>query len=737
MQRARAAGAATAILVGLAAVAALAPAAAAPAAARTVHTGKVDRFNVGATHSPALEHLLSARPAHSPTATRASAAGVLATTPTVQGIDVASFQHAGGPIIWSDVAAAQYKFAFIKVSEGSYYTNPYYASDATGAQGVGLFTAPYAFAIPNYSGGALQADYALDAANYAPNGRTLPLILDIEYDPYANKPPPMGDGTSGFCYGLSTTQMVAWIDAFVTEADRRMGQLPVIYTTAQWWDTCTGGSTAFAADPLWIAGNNSANTGPTMPPPWSNWTYWQYTNSAALTPGISGTFDASYLSASALELAAPASQSNKTGSTPANLSVNALDGTPTAASFTATGLPSGMSIDATSGVISGTLPATPGAFPVSITATAGGPSSTQSFYWRVYSGVSMGRLGSQTGTVGSPVRFQVPVSDGLTGCTLQLSASGLPHGLTMSSCGLISGWLTTSGQYQVSVQVTDSTGAVVAHGSFGWKVVGASGGGPAGHIRLSRDGKCLDELHPGDIAIETCSGAAAQRWTIAADGSVRINGMCLAAKAVVGTSTAPVALDVATCAKEQRWQLGSNAVLTNLSNHRCLADTGGANGSRAVAALCQATPNSTGSASKPSSSQQWTLPAGLLSAGIPRYCASDVRGSAPVGAVTLQGCKNEAQQAWTVQPNGTIGIAGQCLGLTGGQTTPGTLVRLGRCDGKADQTWQLPGGPIGVRVFSPLAGLCLADPRDRTTAGTQLIIGPCVAGDPGISWRVS
>ena len=58
-----------------------------------------------------------------------------------------------------------------------------------------MFVAPYAFAIPNYSGGALQADYALDHASYAPDGQTLPLVLDIEYDPYDGAAP-TGDGTN-------------------------------------------------------------------------------------------------------------------------------------------------------------------------------------------------------------------------------------------------------------------------------------------------------------------------------------------------------------------------------------------------------------------------------------------------------------------------------------------------------------------------------------------------------------
>ncbi len=194
------------------------------------------------------------------------------------------------------------------------------------------------------------------------------------------------------------------------------------------------------------------------------------------------------------------------------------------------------------------------------------------------------------------------------------------------------------------------------------------------------------------------------------------------------------------CAKDgQRWQLGSNAVLKNLANGRCLADTGTRNGTRAVAAVCKATPNNTGSASTPSATQQWTLPAGPLTSGIAGNCASSLGGrSDPAGAVTLRRCKRSAQQAWTIEPDGAISSAGKCLGTAGGRTAPGTQLRLERCvRGAASQVWQLSGGPVGVQVVSPVAGLCLADPGDGAKAGTQLVIDPCVAGDPGISWRVS
>ncbi len=725
-----------AVAIAVAVLGATGAAAASPSASAQTGAsggGRIDRFNEGATHSPEVERSL-ARPAIAPAAAaRVMQAAMASAAPSVEGIDVASFQHPNGAAInWTQVAGARYKFAFIKVSEGSYYTNPYYSGDAGAATSAGMFVAPYAFAIPNYSGGALQADYALDHAGFAGDGdgRTLPLILDIEYNPYD-----VADGTNE-CYGLTQSQMVAWIAAFVAESDRRTGQLPVIYSTADWWDSCTGDSASFAGDPLWVA--NFGVTTPAVPAAWNGtYTYWQYTDAATpsgLPAGI--VTDASWLSSTALELAAVGNQTNQNRGIGVSRQVNALAGSGSA-TVSATGLPPGLSIDASAGVASGQTRLRVAAFPVSVTASApGDPSVTQSFMWDVHGRVSLGPLSSRSGSVGSPVQYQVPAADGLPGCTLQFSASGLPRGLRISSCGLISGWPATSGRYTVRVHVTDSSGAALATGSFTWTIARAGGSGPAGHIQLSPDGKCLTARSATNIAIEPCTVAANQRWTIAADGSVRVNGSCLAATAASSSSAG--ALDLASCNGRQRWQLGSNAVLIYVSDGNCLADTGRWNGARAVAALCQATWNNTGSASTPSPSQQWILPAGPLTSGIAGSCASNLIALGErIGAVTMRACNGTGRQAWTLEPDGALSVGGKCLGLTGGATAPGTHVRLFACSGSADQVWQLAGGPIGVHVVSPVAGLCLAAPGDRAVSGTPLVIGPCVTGDPGIAWRVS
>ena len=48
----------------------------------------------------------------------------------ITGVDVASYQHPGGAAIdWGQVRSAGHRFAYVKASEGTSYTNPYFAQD--------------------------------------------------------------------------------------------------------------------------------------------------------------------------------------------------------------------------------------------------------------------------------------------------------------------------------------------------------------------------------------------------------------------------------------------------------------------------------------------------------------------------------------------------------------------------------------------------------------------------------
>jgi GH25 family lysozyme M1 (1,4-beta-N-acetylmuramidase) len=336
-----------------------------PPSAVTVKPPVVDgvrRIDIGSTHSPQLLHELSASPA----ATAAPPADAGA-----RGVDVASFQHPRGAAInWRRVAQAGYKFAFIKATEGDYYANPYYAADLAQAKAAGLYVTGYHFAVPNVSGGASQARYAVEHGSYAADGRILPLALDIEYNPYGAE-----------CYGLTKARMVSWISAFGAEVRNLTGQSPIIYSTANWWRTCTGNSTAFGADPLWVAGYGSSS--PPMPVGWRNWTFWQYTSGGSV-PGISGKVDVSYFNRAVVRLLDPGTQQAKAG-TSIRLqvgSLNAASGQPPR--FTAARLPAGLSISA-HGQIAGTLPAAAaGRHTVTVTgANSSGATGSVSFSWTV------------------------------------------------------------------------------------------------------------------------------------------------------------------------------------------------------------------------------------------------------------------------------------------------------------------------------------------------------------------
>jgi GH25 family lysozyme M1 (1,4-beta-N-acetylmuramidase) len=262
--------------------------------------GLVDRYNVGAAHSPELLRELAGP---------LTATGVASGTLT-EGVDVAAAQHPDGAAIdWPQVAAAGYTFAGVKATEGDYYANPYYAGDVAGAQAAGLRVTGYHVAIPNVSGGGAQAGYAVSRLGTTAGGQPRPLALDVEYDPYT------ATDHSNQCYGLTAAQLVSWISAFTTEAKRLTGQTPLVYTTASWWSACTGDSTAFSTGPLWVAGYGPGQ--PAGPAAWRSWAYWQFT-SAGTVPGIAatGATDVSYASPRRTSPFTPAAVSRATSPSP-------------------------------------------------------------------------------------------------------------------------------------------------------------------------------------------------------------------------------------------------------------------------------------------------------------------------------------------------------------------------------------------------------------------------------------
>lgn len=180
---------------------------------------------------------------------------------TVQGFDISGYQPS---VNFAAAYSSGARFVIIKATEGTSYQNPSFSSQYTGATNAGFIRGGYHFAQPASSTGAAQATYFLaHGGGWSKDGITLPGMLDIEYNP-----------SGATCYGLSASAMVSWISSFVTTYHSKTGVYPMIYTTADWWTTCTGNSKAFnQLCPLVLARYSSAPG--TIPGGWPYQTIWQ------------------------------------------------------------------------------------------------------------------------------------------------------------------------------------------------------------------------------------------------------------------------------------------------------------------------------------------------------------------------------------------------------------------------------------------------------------------------------
>ncbi|KAL2054842.1 hypothetical protein ABVK25_004664 [Lepraria finkii] len=180
---------------------------------------------------------------------------------TVQGFDISHYQPT---VNFQGAYNSGARFVIIKATEGTTYIDPSFSSHYTGATNAGLIRGGYHFAHPDTSTGAAQATYFLaHGGGWSGDGITLPGMLDIEYNP-----------NGATCYGLSTSAMVAWIQSFVNTYHTKTTRYPMIYSTNDWWSTCTGNSAAFDTTcPLVLARYGS--TVGTIPGGWPYQTIWQ------------------------------------------------------------------------------------------------------------------------------------------------------------------------------------------------------------------------------------------------------------------------------------------------------------------------------------------------------------------------------------------------------------------------------------------------------------------------------
>ncbi|KAF2466226.1 putative N,O-diacetyl muramidase [Lindgomyces ingoldianus] len=198
----------------------------------------------------------------------------------VPGFDISHYQ---GTVDFKSAYSSGARFVIIKATEGTTYQDPNFSKNYNGATSAGLIRGAYHFAQPASSSGSAQAQYFVaHGGGWSGDGITLPGMLDIEY------------GATSTCYGLGTSAMVSWITSFVNEYHALTSRWPMIYTTNDWWVTCTGNSKAFSGNSPLVLARYSSSVG-TIPGGWPYQTIWQF-NDAYTYGGDSDSFNGAFSS---------------------------------------------------------------------------------------------------------------------------------------------------------------------------------------------------------------------------------------------------------------------------------------------------------------------------------------------------------------------------------------------------------------------------------------------------------
>jgi lysozyme len=188
----------------------------------------------------------------------------------IPGIDVSNWQ---GAVDWPAVAAAGYRFAFAKATDGTGFSDWTFPANWAGIAAAGLRRCAYHFERPAEGGPVAQADFFL--ATVADGGGWAPCdlaALDLE------------DGSG---------HLAGWALAWLAPVEARLGCPPLFYS-GRWFTGPHGleGPAALGRYPLWLADypGRAPDAMIAPPPGWDHVSIWQWT-SGLIVPGVAGGVD--------------------------------------------------------------------------------------------------------------------------------------------------------------------------------------------------------------------------------------------------------------------------------------------------------------------------------------------------------------------------------------------------------------------------------------------------------------
>jgi hypothetical protein len=366
------------------------------------------------------------------------------------------------------------------------------------------------------------------------------------------------------------------------------------------------------------------------------------------------------------------------------LAVTAIDTAPAVLTWSASGLPPGLSIDAATGIISGT-PTTVGTYAVAVTATDGSGTSTVHFTWNARDVITFG-TGSDGGwyAYGTDVSVQVVASDSAASEPLTYTASGLAPGLSINpATGLISGVMKKTGYWDANVTVSDPTGASAVSGYF-FGDYGVITMPPQANVTSVAGQAVTFPVHYTDTAPET---------------------------PYIDLSNGPPG--------ESPYPFGPVAGWSMVAGvYHATLDVGDGYGGNAEAQFT------------------WTVrpapdsgPAGSFR--VSRGCLS-LRGGhlASGAAVQVTRCAPAATQRWTYVPDGTLRVGGLCLLVPKSGLAASSHLTVGACSSADAVSWQIGDGGQIYNPLTPGSSLCLTG-----RLGQGLELEPCRAGAVSQAWQ--
>lgn len=191
----------------------------------------------------------------------------------MKGIDISHYQNQAGKINWEKLKASEYKFCFVKCTEGNTYRDSFYTDNKDESRKAGLVFGAYHFARLN--------DPIQEADNFCDNVGDLKegelVILDFEVDGHADP--------------------VGWCLKWLNKVEERTRVRPLLYTNEARvkslnWKRVVDGNFG-----LWVA--KYASQAIYVPEylqrkpvsdEWPFWAIWQY-SSRANVPGFVGNVD--------------------------------------------------------------------------------------------------------------------------------------------------------------------------------------------------------------------------------------------------------------------------------------------------------------------------------------------------------------------------------------------------------------------------------------------------------------